>query len=129
MPLRMRPLGGPPSTPHFWIVPSSAFTSIQIQACGLTSSTFAIVPLSTSGLSSLNTLVHEWWALMVAALAVSRTPINKGIVRARIFDTPPVEFVYISATMLQLLSKLCGATLVLTLLAFPAYGQISTAQL
>ena len=54
MPFLKRLLGGPPSIPQLTTVPSLPLTSIQIQACGLTSSTFVTLPCKLIGLFSSN---------------------------------------------------------------------------
>src|SRR5262245_33652677 len=59
MPFLSRFVGGPPSMPQVVTVPSEALTSIQIHACGFTSSTLVTVPCRLIGLFSSNAAANE----------------------------------------------------------------------
>ena len=85
MPLRRRLVGGPPSIPHVVTLPSVPFTSIQIQAWGLTSSTLLTVPCRLTGLFSSNAAAKEWCALTGTAASsrpsATTTPRTLTVIR------------------------------------------------
>src|SRR5688572_5451132 len=73
MPRRSSVFGVPPSTIHTSVPPPSFGTSTWIQACGFTSSTLTILPLSNTGRLASNSAPKAWCATTGTAVA-SRSP-------------------------------------------------------